>query len=55
MPSIRLQRNIFSSSKTSSRRLTTGLQDVFTRHVKDVFKTSSRRLGRRKILTVKTC
>ena len=39
----RLQRNNFSSSKTSSRRL------------QDVFKTSSRRLGRRKIVTLKKC
>ena len=36
----RFQRNNFSSSKTSSRRL---------------WKTSSRRLGRRKIVTLKTC
>ena len=39
----RLQRNNFSSSKTSSRCL------------QDVFKTSSRRLRRRKIVTLKTC
>ena len=50
----RLQRNNFSSSKTSSRRL----QDVFktpSRRFQDVFKTSSKRLGRRKIFTLKTC
>ena len=43
----RLQRNNFSSSKTSSRRL----QDV----LQDVFQTSSRRLGRRKIVILETC
>ena len=45
----RLQRNNFSSSKTSSRR--------FARSLQDVFKTSwsSRRLGRQKIVTLKTC
>ena len=47
MSSRRLQRNNFSSSKTSSRRLARGLENVF--------KTSSRRLGRRKIVTLKTC
>ena len=40
----RLQRNNFSSSKTSSRRIARCLQDVFVR-----------RLGRRKIVTLKTC
>ena len=44
--SIRLQRNIFTSSKTSWRRL----EDVF----KTSRKTSWRRLGRRKIVTLKT-
>ena len=43
----RLHRNNFSSSKTSSKRLARCLQDVF--------KTTSRRLGRRKIVTLKTC
>ena len=43
----RLQRNNFSSSKTSWRRLARGLENVF--------KTSSRHLGRRKIVTLKTC
>ena len=47
MSSRRLQRNNFSSSKTSSRRL----QDV----LQDVFNASSRRLGRRKTVTLKTC
>ena len=42
----RLQRNNFSSSKTSSRRICKTSQDVF--------KTSLRRLGRRKIVTLKT-
>ena len=46
----RLQRNNFSSSKTSSRRF----QDVFKTSLQDVFKTSSRRLGRRKMFTLKT-
>ena len=40
----RLQRNSFSSSKTSSRRLARCLQDVF-----------ARRLGRRRIVMLKTC
>ena len=31
------------------------LQDVFARRLQDVFKTSSRRLGRRKNVTLKTC
>ena len=43
--STRLQRNNFTSSKTSWRRF----QDLS----QDVFKTSSRRLGRRKIVTLK--
>ena len=47
MSSRRLQRNNFSSSKTSSRLL----QHVF----KTFCKTSSRRLGRRKIVMLKTC
>ena len=45
--SIRLQRNDFSSSTTSWRRL----QDV----LQDGLKTSSRRLGRCKIVSLKTC
>ena len=44
--SIRLQRNIFTSSKTSWRRL----EEVF----KTSRKTSWRRLGRQKIVTLKT-
>ena len=36
----RLQRNNFSSSKTSSRRLARCLQDVFKTYLQDVFKTS---------------
>ena len=44
--STRLQRNNFTSSKTSWRRL----EDVF----KTSHKTSSRRIGRRKIVTLKT-
>ena len=47
----RLQRNNFSFSKMSSRRL----QDVFKTSLQGVYKTSSRRLGRRKIVTLKTC
>ena len=43
----RLQCNNFSSSKTSSRCL--------ARYLPDVFRTPSRRLGRRKIVTLKTC
>ena len=43
----RLQRNNFSSSKTSSRRLARGLENVF--------KMPSRRLGRRKIVRLRTC
>ena len=43
----RLQRNNFSSSKTSSRRL--------ARFFQDVFNTSSRCLGRQKIVMLKTC
>ena len=42
-----LQRNNFSSYKTSSRRL----QEV----LREVLKTSSRRLGRRRIVTLKPC
>ena len=40
----RLQRNNFSSSKASSRRLARGLQDVFKTSSKRLCKTSSRRL-----------
>ena len=43
----RLQYNNFSSSKTSSRRLARCLQNVFRK--------SSRPLGRRKIFTLKKC
>ena len=43
----RLQHNNFSSSRTSSGGLARCLQNVF--------KTSSRRLGRRKVVTLKTC
>ena len=46
MSSRRLQRNNFSSSKTSSRRL--------ARVFENVFKTSSRHFGRSKIVTLKT-
>ena len=46
----RLQRNNFTSSKTSWRRLEDILQDV----LKTSCKTSWRRLGRRKIVTLKT-
>ena len=58
--------NILFVSKTSSIRLqdmsSRRLEDVFSvtifclpRLHQDVFKTSSRRLGRRKIITLKTC
>ena len=43
----RLQRNNFLSSKTSSK--------TSSKRFQDVFKTSSRSLGRRKIVTLKTC
>ena len=43
----RLQSNNFSSSKTSSIR--------FARCLQDVFKTSSRHLWRRRIVTLNTC
>ena len=36
-------------------RLPRRLQDVFKTSLQDVFKTSSRRLGRRKIVTLKKC
>ena len=36
-------------------RLRKRLQDMSSRYVQDVFKTSSRRLGRQKIVTLKTC
>ena len=51
----RLQRNSFSSSKMSSRRLAGCLQDVFEKPLQDIFKTSSRRRRRRKIIMLKTC
>ena len=41
----------FLSSKASSRRLATRLEDVFGRHIAN---TSWRRLGRQKIVTLKT-
>ena len=41
---------IFLSFQTSSRRL----EDVLQKHLEDVLKTSSKRLGRRKIVTLKT-
>ena len=50
----RLQRNNFSSSKTSSGRFARCLQDVFKNSSRRLRKTSSRRLGRRKIVTLKT-
>ena len=54
----RLHRNNFSPFKTSSRRLSRCLQD-FSRRLQDVlqdiFKTSSGRLVKRKIVTLKTC
>ena len=43
-PSRRLQRNNFSSSKRSWRRLARCLQDVFKTSLQDIFKTSSRGL-----------
>ena len=52
----RLQRNNFPSYKTSSRRLETFLQGVYQTSSRHICKTSSRRrLGRRKIVTLKTC
>ena len=57
----RPQRNNFSSSKTSSRRLARCLQDVYKTSWRrlcktfDIFKTSSRRIGRKKIFTLKMC
>ena len=51
----RLQRNSFSSSKMSSRRLARCLQEVFEKPLQDIFKTSSRRRRRRKIIMLKTC
>ena len=41
-------RNVF---KMSSKRL----QDVFARHLQEVFRASSRRLDRRKIVTLRPC
>ena len=52
--SIRLQRNNFSSSKTSWRRLEDVLQIRFEDVLKTSRKTSWRRLGRQKIVTLKT-
>ena len=46
----RLQRNNFSSSKTSSRRLVRFFQDVFKTSLQNVFKTSWRPLERQKLL-----
>ena len=51
----RLQRNNFSSSKTSSRRLARGLENIFKTSSRRLCETSSRSLGRRKIITLKTC
>ena len=50
----RLQRNNFTSSKTSWRRLTKTSWRRFQDLSQDVLKTSSRRLGRREIVTLKT-
>ena len=50
-----LQRNNFTSSKTSSRRFARCLQGVFKTSSRRICKTSSRRLVRRKIVTLKTC
>ena len=55
---IRLQRNNFLSSKTSSDVLKMSCKMSsrrIARSFQDVIKTSSRRLGRRKIVTLKTC
>ena len=49
----RLQRNNFSSSKTSWSRLEGALREVL--RTSSRLKTSSRRLGRRMIVTLKTC
>ena len=57
----RLQRNNFSSFKTSSRRLQDVLWDVFKtslktwRRLQDDIKTSSRCLGRQRTVTLKMC
>ena len=51
----RLQRNSFSASKMSARRLARWLQDVFEKPLQDIFKTLSRRRRRRKIIMLKTC
>ena len=55
MSSRRHQRNNFSSSKTSSRRFPRCLQDVLKTSSRHLCKKSPRRLGRRKIVTLKTC
>ena len=52
--SVRLQRNNFSSSKNSGRRLEEVLQRRLQNILKRCRKTSSRRLGRRKIFTLNT-
>ena len=49
----RLQRNKFSSSKTSWRCLARGLENAFKSSSRRLRKTSWRRLGRRKIVTLK--
>ena len=49
------QRNNFLSSKTSSRRPVRWVQDLFKTTSRRLHKTPSRRLGRRKIVTLKTC
>ena len=50
LSSRRLQRNNFSSSKKSSRRLVRFFQDVFKTSLQNVFKTSWRPLERQKLL-----
>ena len=50
-----LQRNNFSSSKTFWRHLARRLDDILKTFSRCLCKTSSRSLGRRKIVTLKTC
>ena len=51
----RLPRRLEDVFKTSSRCLARGLENVFKTSSRRVRKTSSRRLGTRKIVTLKTC
>ena len=51
----RLPRRLEDVLKMSSRRLARGLENVFKTSSRPLRKTSPRRLGRRKIITLKTC